>query len=135
MNDDERYPLWCAEEVDADAPFHGPFSTEADALRVKIAILDECHGDGDVRIRRCRRLRASEVRVLDIEDFIEDVVLTADFDDPAKAWLPLDSEEACVRLLDDERAKAAFAVWLDEHAIVDLFVCQGDEAERKLEEP
>jgi hypothetical protein len=121
----ERYPLFCVDlgEPAAEARYRGPFET------LSLATAAVGVSEADARIRRCRRVLASETdssRWLlgQIIEQIEDD--SASGEGPDESWRDMD--DTVTATVDDyEATVVSLSAWLDSNLKLEQFVCEGDE--------
>ena len=119
----QRYPLWCVNTQDPHSTgrYKGPFVRKRDALQACRESLES--GETDATIRRCRRLRPSEIQ--GPTDAAEVMLSISDSVDSEEAWGDFDIQ--LCRAKQPAEIQALFVAWLDTHLILDVFVCEGDE--------
>ena len=119
----KRYPLWCVDTQDPHSTrrYTGPFTRKRDALRARREWLES--DEPDAVIRRCRRLRPSEIQ--GPTDAAEVMLSISDSVDREEAWGDFDIQ--LCRAKQPADIQALFVAWLDTHLILDVFVCEGDE--------
>ncbi len=116
----ETYPLYSLDNGDPsdDRRYVGPFET-ADRAQAVLADLRADGAPATWTVRRCRRLRASELpfwKGFDLVEFIDDDVAD-DPPDGARIWA--DWEEQLLHGRDG--ATAALMAWADEYIRVDVY--------------
>lgn len=123
----ERYPLWCIDRgPGATESQYQLFGTREDA---QIALTEYLEHWPDSRVRRCRRVKASEI-CFDIEQSVitDGIDLAADDGGlPCHAWGSLAGANVDFLGPSSADATADFARWADEYLVVRAWICEGDE--------
>lgn len=115
----QKYPLWCVDTGrDDEDRYIGPFKYLADAN-------EAANKNGDGELRRCRRLRVSEMGPMDgdLDMILETLNDNPDPLDGVSAWA--DWNEPTVEA--KPSAEAALTEWADKHLETKIFICEGDE--------
>lgn len=118
---EDRYPLWCVDTNEIGNPQRFKLRPSHDEAQASLP-----DAPPTATVRRCRRVRASEVPFDVDKQIVEEldaVIGQGDLPNEA-AWGCWDGP-----LVKAQRATLheSFNVWLDANVQVEMFVCEGDE--------